>query len=576
MVDDFEQELRKTFLDEAEQLLEELEAAIMAFESGDHSPERVNQLFRIAHNFKGSSRSVGFDALASFAHKLEDVLSQVKNGKLSPSQTVTSILLESMDVLRNYVQGLKSNSTFTLDTQGAVAKIEDLLNGRNADVATKAPAEEPAGFQIFDDPAPTPAPVRTPPIVVNTATAPRASAPSQNDELMRVSSRKLDRLLNLVGEIVVNQAFMNEFRSKNADLPLQAQKVIGYMEKLVTDIQDIAMTLRLVPVRPLFQKLQRGGRDAATALKKNVQIVLIGEHIEIDKTVLEKMTDPLVHMVRNAVDHGIEADAQSRVAAGKSAASEVKIEASQQDDRIVIRISDDGRGLNREQILKKAISSGIVKPNVQMSDDDVHALIFKPGFSTKEQVTDISGRGVGLEVVQKALEELKGTMQISTVPGKGTTFVVTLPLSLSVITGLVVGVNQQRFIIPVTQLTETVELTHYPMESSTGKGRMINLRGEIVPVLSLPRLLQGSRSPSKQMTQGPERRPAVVTEFRGKKISFEVDEVFGQQQIVLKKLGREFNNVPGVLGGAILSSGDPSIVLNLHDYLKGADLSNAA
>jgi len=335
------------------------------------------------------------------------------------------------------------------------------------------------------------------------------------------------------------------------------------MGKLVNEIQDVAMGLRMTNVRSLFQRMQRAVRDISLAQGKEIAFSTEGEHVELDRTIIDRMSDPLTHLIRNAVDHGIE-DAASRSKSGKSERASVRLSARQDNDMVLITVSDDGKGLDPAKLIAKAKEKGIIEETAKLTNDETYALIFKPGFSTKEQVTDISGRGVGMDVVARAVEDMKGSIKIETTLGRGTSFVISLPLSLSIINGMVVGIGQRKYIIPVAQLVETLEYRKLKIETCTRDGRMINLRGEVIPVVSLERIL-GHPKDSRPVAEARVSRPGVVISSAGKKISFEVDELFGQQQVVIKKLGPKMENLPGVVGGAILSNGEPSLVLDLQD-----------
>ncbi len=386
---------------------------------------------------------------------------------------------------------------------------------------------------------------------------------------MRISAKKTDQLLNLVGELVVNQTILQELNHRGESGTLRAQQTITYISKIVSDVQSVSMALRLTSVKPLFQKLRRAVRDVSSELSKEIDYVDEGDHVELDKTVIDRMVDPLTHMVRNAVDHGIEST-EERLASGKPPLARVVLSAIANDDRVIISLSDDGNGLNKSRIIAKALERGLVSETeaTHMTPNEIHSLIFRAGFSTKEAVSAISGRGVGMEVVQTAVDEMKGTIQIDSTEGKGTTFRISLPLSLSIIGGMVVRLQKQNYVIPISQLLETIELSKLSIETSTAKGQMVKLRNEVLPIYNLGTALHMKRAVKTNHIK----RPALVTICDGKKVSFEVDEIVGQQQVVLKKLGRELVGLPGLMGGAILSSGDPGLVLNLHDLIKKGNI----
>ncbi|RYZ76947.1 MAG: chemotaxis protein CheA, partial [Proteobacteria bacterium] len=327
-----------------------------------------------------------------------------------------------------------------------------------------------------------------------------------------------------------------------------SHQTLNAMEKIVHEIQNLSLSLRMSPIAPLFQKLKRIARDASQELHKTIEFVTEGEHVEVDKSVMDQISDPLNHLIRNAVDHGVETDTE-RAATGKKSNAVITLKAQQQDNRIVITLSDNGRGMNAEKLIAKAKEKGLIAMDTVLTNEQAYALIFSAGFSTKEKVTDMSGRGVGMDVVQKAVWDLKGQIDIQTTLGQGTQFIISLPLSMSILTGMVVRVDQQKYVVPISQLIETVELKKFTIESSTEKGRMFNLRGQVIPIHSLSNILHGS-----QTVAGNELGTGLVIAHKGRKFLFAIDEICGQQEIVLKKLGRELQDVPGIIAGAILST----------------------
>lgn len=590
---DFDDDMKVTFLEEAQSLLDDSEAAFMALDEGDRSPELVDKIFRLAHNFKSSAKTVGLPHLSQFAHVFEDVLTKIKKNEIVPDKAVCTILLETLDHFKSYVAGLKQDTGYQHDTTQALEVLNELLRkAESSTPPTEVLAEPPASAstssdQIVQEPVEAAAPIETaldaeiptgaalsvdaiaeleaaPIALVRSSppSPPAASAPPRvpraEDETLKVNRKKIDDLLNLVGELVVNQSMISDHREHGSLESEASHQVLNAMKKLIHEIQDLSMSLRLLPIAPLFQKLKRIARDAGGELEKTIQFVTEGEDVEVDKVILEKMGDPLTHLVRNAVDHGIETDPE-RELIGKPPAI-VTLSAQQKEDRIVLTLSDNGRGMNAERILAKAVEKGLVTEQETLSEEAIYELIFRPGFSTKEAVTDMSGRGVGMDVVKRAVEDLRGTIQIQTKFGAGTQFIISLPLSMSIISGMVVGIGNQKYVVPVSQLVETVKFNQFKIESSTGQGRMFNLRGEVIPILSLATILQKS---------GDHRSPAdprgLIASHAGRKVSFEIDEIFGQQQIVLKKLGHEMRDLPGIVAGAILSTGEPGIVLNLTE-----------
>jgi two-component system chemotaxis sensor kinase CheA len=578
---DFEQEMKLAYLEEAQALLDESESAFLALDAGDRSAELIDRIFRCAHNFKGSAKTVGFDHLSKFGHAFEDVLTDVKKGALVPDKTVCTVLLKTLDEFKAYVAGLKNDLSYAHDTAAIIATLQALGAGA-APAATpeSQPAAAPAAAGPSLEPvsAPTTEPSR--PAAVVPAPVPPKPAPAKaaEEENLKVNRRKLDSVLNLIGELVVHQSMITSHRANETLQSDQSVQTLRYIEKLVHEIQDISMSLRMTPISPLFQKLRRIARDASQELGKTIQFVTEGDHVEVDKTVMDRISDPLVHLVRNAVDHGIETD-EERAKSGKAGTSTVTLSAQQQEDRIILTLADNGRGMNAQKLIAKAIEKGILSPSKKLTDQEAYSLIFEPGFSTKEQVTDLSGRGVGMDVVQRAINDLKGSILIKTELGAGTQFVVSLPLSMSILTGMVIGVDRNKYVVPLTHLVETIEYGNFKVETSTAKGRMINVRGEVIPVFSLSSILRPSLARDDAEARKREARrhvPGVITVHNGRKVSFEIDEIYGQQQIVLKNLGHEMRDLKGVVAGAILSSGEPGLVLNLSEFIEKGTSSDVA
>lgn len=381
----------------------------------------------------------------------------------------------------------------------------------------------------------------------------------QVDESIRVSLARLEKLQNYVGEMVILQSVLREQISDTTS-PI-IRKTAHQLGKVVKEIQDISMNLRMVPVKPTFQKMQRIVRDTAYALKKDVVIKLSGEETELDKTVLEKINDPLVHLIRNSVDHGIE-PADIRVAKGKKAQGEVQLNAYHQSGKLVLEVKDDGGGLDGEKLRQVAIKKGILKPTQQLTEVECWNLIFAPGFSTKEQVTDVSGRGVGMDVVKTNIHELQGEIQIHSVKDVGTTFKVILPLTLAIIDGMVVQCGNDRYIMPLSHVHESVKPEKNQIQYSTGLGEVLLLRGENLPIFRLNNLI-GKKSNLKT-----EELIAIVVRSGDEPFAVFVDDIIGQYQVVIKQLGPELQGLKGFSGSTILGDGRPALIVEPMDLVK--------
>ncbi len=377
---------------------------------------------------------------------------------------------------------------------------------------------------------------------------------STENETVRVDRRRLDDLINQIGELVIGSSMVEqELLSFNGGLALDSMSALG---KIVRDLQEMSLSLRMVPIAATFQKMNRVIRDVAKKLNKQIDFVTEGDDTELDKSVVDQIGDPLIHMVRNAADHGIEMP-EVRQAAGKNPEGTVRLRAFQQGGNIYIELSDDGKGLDKERILSKAIERGLVAPEASLSEQEIYNLIFLPGFSTASEVTELSGRGVGMDVVRRNVEALQGSVSVRSVAGQGSTVTVRLPLTLAILDGLLVRLDQEVFIIPLLSVVESVSVQAKDIRPIVGVGEVISLRGEVVSLLRLHKLLGIPRCSHE------EHGLIVIVEDQGRRVALLVDELVGQQQVVIKNLEANFRKVPGVGGATILGDGRVALILDI-------------
>ena len=376
---------------------------------------------------------------------------------------------------------------------------------------------------------------------------------------IRVDSIKLDDLINLVGELVIanSSSFLLAERSENPQL-MEANSVTA---RLVEEIRDSALRLRMVQIGDTFNRYQRVVRDVSQDLGKEISLSIIGADTELDKTVVEKIGDPLMHLVRNAMDHGIESP-EERVAAGKSSNGTLSLKAYHDSGSIVIEVLDDGKGLDRDKLIKKALENNLIKENQILTDQEAYQLIFEAGFSTAKEITNLSGRGVGMDVVRRNIESLRGSIEVDSTLGKGTTISIRLPLTLAIIDGFLVGVDEASYVIPLDMVIECVELSESDRQSSLDRN-YINLRGEILPFIRLREMFEHSKSSIK-------RENIVVVQYAGKKAGIVVDELLGEFQTVIKPLGKIFSQLSGISGSTILGSGEVAVILDVHALVNRA------
>lgn len=606
-MDDFEKEVKLDFLTEALQLLDDSEQAFLALESDKHNADLMNQIFRLAHNLKGTSRAVGFGDVAEFTHEFENLILQLKEGKLEITDAIVSLLLECNDHVSVMIRMLNMDLNSRFDSKEIIEKILSALAG-NLTVAKKpaaaAPvaqqeeesfsaeeisAEDIALLQSFEDNLNAPAEVLTmeqkekraesffpsekPAIAAAPVTAAvegvvaqdqkKAAVKGNNeDDSIRVSLARVEMLNNVVGELVIIQTVLNQHREE-IENPLML-KSLSQLAKLSKEIQNISMSLRMVPLKQTLQKMQRIVRDTSKALDKKVILELVGEETEIDKTVLEHLADPLVHIVRNAVDHGLEST-EGRIAAGKDEAGVVTIKALHEGNNLVIEISDDGKGINAKVIREKAIEKGVISANATLSEEEIVNLIFHPGFSTKSEVSEISGRGVGMDVVKTNIEKLSGEVKVITEVGKGSKFKVVLPLTLAIIEAMITKIGDERYIIPLGQVYESLSPTPDIVHHVNGVGDCLKIRGEVIPLFKISKALQ------RNLNEKPlHEQIAIIVNTNERSFAVLVDDILHQQQVVIKKLGEEIKNQKGFMGSSILGDGRPAFILDLIELFAGS------
>ncbi|KJU87374.1 chemotaxis protein histidine kinase-like protein [Candidatus Magnetobacterium bavaricum] len=390
----------------------------------------------------------------------------------------------------------------------------------------------------------------------------RKPSSSEEGKTIRVDAAKLDALINLVGELVISSGGIRQHAQTVKDSVLSKSSML--MSRLVNDIREISMKMRMVPIAATFNRFQRLVHDSGKELGKSIELVIKGGDTELDRTMIEKLVDPLTHIVRNSVDHGIEPP-QERLNAGKPAKGTITLDAYHDAGSIIIAISDNGRGLNADKIWQKAVKVGIVDPEKRPPDKDLYKLIFEPGFSTAEAVTNLSGRGVGMDVVRRNIEVMRGFVQIDTVPGQSTTMLIHLPLTLSIIDGFMVGIRGLFYIIPLDMVVKCFILTQERREMIESRG-YFDFRGKVIPYIDLAGVFN---------TNGSSRRSdnIVVVQYAGQSVAFAVDRLFGDVQVVIKTLGRVYKDVEGIAGATILGDGTVAMILDVPGIIKAVQKS---
>ncbi|MEK6738794.1 MAG: chemotaxis protein CheA [Planctomycetota bacterium] len=588
IIDDVE--IVKEFLVESNDHLEDVESKILRLEESAEDLDIINGIFRPIHSMKGSAGFLGLKDIGKVSHELETLLDEARKSKLKITPEIIEILYEGLDVLKklrvsvvNKMDG-KDVSPDVVEYQPLLSKISQAL-GKNLVSEPKKesePQRPPEGVKLGEilvikgDVSEEQLEVAlkeqakhlgeilvekgaTTPEKVNSALKIQNKMGKATSETVKVDTQKLDSLVNLVGELVIANALINEFLGSNAN---GANKNISHLNKIVKEIQDEVMSMRMVPLKSTFQKMARLVRDVSSKMGKKVHLEISGEDTELDKTVTEEIGDPLVHIIRNSIDHGIESH-EERVAKGKPAEGLVRLDAFHRGGNIVIEIEDDGKGLCKERLLKKAIEKGLVEPNASLSDQQIYNLIFAAGFSTAEKVTDISGRGVGMDVVKKNVERLRGKVDISTVEGKGTKISIKLPLTLAIIDGMIVQVGAEKYIVPMLSIEESIRPKKEDISTVLHRGELINVRGKLLPMVRLHNLYN-----VKPKKTNPWEALILIVEGEGHRCGLLVDDLLGQQQIVIKSLGEQFRNIKGISGGAILGDGHIGLILDVGGIIN--------
>ncbi len=389
--------------------------------------------------------------------------------------------------------------------------------------------------------------------------SPPAKATSRTEPLasyVKLDTRKLDALVDLMGELVIAQSMVVQHPLVQTQQDRELERHLRQLSRITTDLQHNAMSLRMVPIRSVFQKMTRLVRDLATSQNKQVQLHLSGEDTELDRNIVEELADPLLHMMRNAVDHGIESPAD-RITQGKTAQGNIYLHASHQGGGILIRMRDDGKGLDSQKILAKAMQRGLVSADNAPTEKDIYNLIFLPGFSTADTVTDISGRGVGMDVVRGSINKLRGRVDIDSVRGEGTTFNIFLPLTLAIIDGMLVGVGQERFILPTLTIRESLRPQPGMVFTVQGKGEVISVRGKLIPLVRLSEKL-GIPGVASDPCDG----IVMVVDSGARHRALLVDTLLGKQEVVIKSLGETFKHHKGMSGAAILGDGRVALIID--------------
>ncbi|HQS57056.1 MAG: chemotaxis protein CheA [Gallionellales bacterium 35-53-114] len=608
----------QVFFEEAGEHLASMESLLLALDVADPDMDELNAIFRAAHSIKGGAGTFGFTDMTEVTHILETLLDKLRKQEMQLTTEMVDAFLQAGDAISMQLASHRGEGEVDQQVIREICEKLEQLTGapvaavKETQVASEststkktkkkaekesAPEQEDYGFfdplpsecvadegyGFFGDApnetasaddgygffteviAPVAAPVAeaaaAPAMIANAAHPTRRAsdkvAASSAETSIRVSVEKVDQLINLVGELVITQAMLAQSASTLDVAALeQLQNGLNQLERNTRDIQESIMSVRMLPISFVFSRFPRVVRDVAGKLNKQVELKTLGESTELDKALIEKIADPLTHLIRNSLDHGIESP-DKRIAAGKSAHGTITLNAFHQGGSIVIEVADDGGGLNRGKILGKAKERGLPVSD-SMSDEAVWMLIFEAGFSTADVVTDVSGRGVGMDVVKRNIAEMGGRVELSSAEGHGTRTTIRLPLTLAILDGMSVAVGGQTFILPLGSIVESLQITDEELKTVSGDGRLLRVRGEYLPLIALHEVFAISNAITE-----PKQGIAVIVEAEGKKTALLVDELLGQHQVVIKSLESNFRKVPGMSGATIMGDGTVALILDV-------------
>ena len=551
-------ELLSEFLVEAREHLSNIESRLLEFDQGTSTPETLHSAFRSFHTLKGLAAFLEFGILQKVAHEVETVLDRARNEELQITPDVVDVILAASDYIAAWLNHI---SAVADGRSSEEPSSPGELIGQVETAASKALAEHGEAL------APEPLESCAPPLPSNEEPELKPSKQGgtpaldtikrEESSVVKVATAKLEYLVDMVGELVIAESLLHHNPDLAAVKTPRVQRDLAHLGRVTAEVQKTAMAMRMVPVGQLFRRMIRLVRDLGRKSGKKAELELLGEDVELDRRLVEELSDPLVHMIRNSMDHGLE-DPAERVAAGKPETGKIRLAARHQAGEIHIEIADDGRGLNRERILAKALERGLVAPGEQLSDSEINHLIFRPGFSTAERVTDVSGRGVGMDVVWKHLDHLRGRAEIRSTPGQGTRFLLRLPLTLAIIDGLVVLCGEERYIVPIFSVREMFRPTPESIFTVQGRGEMVLVREQLLPLVRLKHRLDlpsGVEDPCKGLI--------IVGESEARQFCLLVDALAGKQEVVIKSLGPQFAQIQGLAGGAILGDGRVGLILDL-------------
>ncbi|MDD5284428.1 MAG: chemotaxis protein CheA [Desulfuromonadaceae bacterium] len=612
-IDCEDQELLEGFLAETTELLEKLDDDLIALEKASEDMDLMNRIFRSIHTIKGASSFLGFDLLVKVAHKTEDVLNRLRKGELVVNPGIMDVILEATDLVKLLVSDIKAGDIQERETESTIAKLLPLLlesakipqqapeepsivvqpEATENETPIEAPSEESPASDLPEEPVaapdkPTPQPPVSGAVAVakpasnvaakKSPTPPKPAEGKGGDDLsdnttVRVDVKRLDDLMNQVGELVLERNRMiqinqdlHQGENNRADFQEEFGKLTKRMSFVTSELQMQVLKMRMIPVEKVFKKFPRIVRSMSRDLGKEVDLQIVGEETELDRSVVDEIGDPLIHLIRNAMDHGLETP-DVRLAAGKPRCGTLVLAAVHEGNQIIISIKDDGNGIDPDRVGQKAIEKGLITEEqfAAMSQREIFDLIFLPGFSTKDKATDLSGRGVGMDVVKTNIKKLNGIIEIKSTKGLGSEFILRLPLTLAIIQSLLVEVEGEIYSIPLSSVLETIRVDQRQFHLIGGQ-EVLKLRDIVLPLIRLQRVFN-----VQQRNEPSDFCYVVVVGAAEKRMGLVVTRLVGQQEVAIKSLGNYLANIPGIAGSTILGDGRVALIIDPVGMTEGCE-----
>jgi two-component system, chemotaxis family, sensor kinase CheA len=584
-----DESLTRDFITEGLEYIEEIEINILNLENEPENKDYINAIFRPFHSIKGVASFLNLEKIRSLAHNLESLLDKTRNGDISVTPFLIDVILDGADVLktlivqlRDILEGKTTAGLPDLDIPALEARIHKIEQGLDVEAGGKTVGEilVDEGVISKEKLEKTLKAKETSPekkigqaLIEEGVVKPKQVSQALRKQVeqvtdlttIRVDTTKLDDLIDMVGELVITQSMISQDIREQANADKRLTRDLSQFFRITSALQRVSTSLRMIPIKQTFQRLTRLVRDLAKNAGKIVSVELVGEDTEIDRNMVDEIYNPLVHMIRNSVDHGLEMP-EERIKAGKPERGLITLKAYHRGGNIVIEIADDGKGLDKQKIINKAVKSGLISPDESLSDQEVYKMIFLPGLSTAAKVTDVSGRGVGMDVVKRAVEKMRGKIEIESSVGEGTTFITRFPLTLAIIDGMIVKVGAESYILPTTSIRQALRPTRASYTCVVGKGEMINAMGQLMPLIRMYELFD-----IEPEHKEPWEAIVVVVDSESGSRCLMVDKIVSKAEVVVKSLGEGLKNIKGLAGGAILGDGRIGLIIDTEGLFELAE-----